>query len=451
MFHDGKFARMSHDLSARSPAGTASPLIGDPEYTGRLVSGGSPDTRELVSTVERLTEQVNSLETQQLNFIQADIQHLRELAVLNRAADALGQRRNFAQVMLETASEALAIMQGTSAWIIEPDASGKIRAIQTAHGPLTDPSKLPLEARDLYDRVVQEKPNDPLILPHYDPEACDKLFVAQKVATGKHLMGVAIIYAPPETVTDSHHIRLLQSLLQQAAIACENARLFETLSGMIVDVVIAMALAIESRDPYTGGHVMRVTAYSLLLANAAGLSDTDKSILRLGGLLHDIGKVAVPDAILRKPDKLNDAEFEIMKAHASVGHQIISEIPQLMWVGSVVRSHHERWDGAGYPDGLSGERIPLVARVAAIADMFDAMTSDRPYRKGMAFDVAQKEIARCAGTQFDGNLTRYFVDLAPETFALANLHMRKWRESGNRLGTLGIIDMLDLNLPRISS
>lgn len=442
---------MSSDPSAKPLSVSAAPLIGDPESAGFPGVGIPTDTGELISTVERLTEQVNSLESQQLNFIQADIQHLRELAVLNRAADALGQRRTFTQVMRETATEALAIMKGTSAWIIEPDATGKIRSIQTPAGPLTDPNKLPLEARDLYDRVVQEKPHDPLILPHYDPEACDKLFIAQKVATGKHLMSVAVLYAPPQAVTDSHHIRLLTSLLQQAAIACENARLFETLSGMIVDVVIAMALAIESRDPYTGGHVMRVTAYSLLLANAAGLGDSDKSVLRLGGLLHDIGKVAVPDAILRKPGKLDDAEFDIMKTHASVGHQIISEIPQLTWVGSVIRSHHERWDGTGYPDGLAGENIPLPARVAAIADTFDAMTSDRPYRKGLDFEVAQKEIAAFAGTQLDATLCKHFVELAPETFALANLHMRNWRKSNNRPGMMGIIDMLDLNLPRLAS
>lgn len=404
-----------------------------------------------LGAVGALTQRLEELELQQLAFIQSDIQHLRELAVLNRMADALGQRRAFQQVLRDTAAETAGVIgEGARVWVIEPNAAGKILTIHNAAGSALTPAELPLEVRDLFDRVVAEKSDEPMAMPPYDPDAPEGMFLALGIKTAKHLMGVLVLWGnDPGKLNDSHQTRLLRSMLHQTAVACENARLFETLSSMIVDVVIAMALAIESRDPYTGGHVMRVTAYSLLLAQQAGASRDDLSILRLGGLLHDIGKVAVPDAILRKPGKLDNDEFAIMKTHAAVGHQIISPIPQLAAVAPVVRHHHERYDGKGYPDGLAGEAIPWVARICAIADTFDAMTSDRPYRKGMDMRVALEEIARCAGTQFDPELAKVFVKNEPARFAEAHELLRQWREGADRADTLGLIELLEMNLPRL--
>ena len=164
-------------------------------------------------------------------------------------------------------------------------------------------------------------------------------------------------------------------------------------------------------DEYTGGHTYRVTTYSMLLAEKLDMSPADVDLIRIGTPLHDIGKIGIDDAILRKPDKLTPEEFEIMKTHTVKGAEIIATVPDLRPIIPIVRSHHERWDGKGYPDGLGGEAIHPLARVVALADAFDAMTSDRPYRKGMPAAVAFAEIEKMAGKQFDPVFAAAFLSL----------------------------------------
>jgi putative nucleotidyltransferase with HDIG domain len=172
-----------------------------------------------------------------------------------------------------------------------------------------------------------------------------------------------------------------------------------------------LAQAVEMRDQYTGGHTARVTNYSLLLAEQLNLSDGDKELLRIGTPLHDIGKIGIDDAILRKPDRLTPEEFEVMKLHTVKGAEILATVPDLHPVIPIARSHHERWDGAGYPDGLSGEAIPALARIVAVTDAFDAMTSDRPYRSGMAAEAAFLEVEKGIGKQFDPNCAAAFLQI----------------------------------------
>jgi putative nucleotidyltransferase with HDIG domain len=180
---------------------------------------------------------------------------------------------------------------------------------------------------------------------------------------------------------------------------------------MFLQTISALASAIETRDPYTGGHTARVTAYSLLLGEELGLSAKELDHLRTGGPLHDIGKIGIDDCILRKPDKLTDAEFDIMKAHTTLGDDILKAIPEMKEIRPIVRSHHERWDGRGYPDGLAAEAIPLLARVVAVADSFDAMTTKRPYNTHHVKtpDEAFAEVERCSGAQFDPQCAQAFV------------------------------------------
>jgi putative nucleotidyltransferase with HDIG domain len=165
------------------------------------------------------------------------------------------------------------------------------------------------------------------------------------------------------------------------------------------------------RDAYTGGHTARVTAYSLLIGEALGLSAKEMDDLRTGGPLHDIGKIGIDDAVLRKPDKLTKEEFEVMKAHTTLGDDILKAIPEMKDIRPIVRSHHERWDGKGYPDGTAGEAIPLLARVVAVADSFDAMTTKRPYNTNLVKspEEAFAEVLRCAGSQFDPRCAHAFV------------------------------------------
>jgi HD-GYP domain-containing protein (c-di-GMP phosphodiesterase class II) len=192
-------------------------------------------------------------------------------------------------------------------------------------------------------------------------------------------------------------LRRLRLFAGPLAHALENARLYAARQRAFVETVTALAEAVEKRDPYTGGHLQRVVAYSLLLGNELGLEVDELENLRLGATLHDIGKLGVPDGVLLKAGPLDDAEAAVMRRHPADGAAIISRIESLRPLVPIVRNHHERMDGRGYPDRLAGEAIPLPARVVAVADTFDAMTTSRPYREALAREVAAAEIRRVAG------------------------------------------------------
>jgi HD-GYP domain-containing protein (c-di-GMP phosphodiesterase class II) len=171
----------------------------------------------------------------------------------------------------------------------------------------------------------------------------------------------------------------------------------------------ALITAVDKRDHYTRRHSEDVTEYSLMIAEQIGLSQDTMRTLRLAGLLHDLGKIAIPDSILRKPGKLTDEEYEVMKQHPVFGWLIVGAIPSLSETLPAVRHHHERYDGRGYPDRLAGEDIPLLGRLMAVADAFSAMTTDRPYRKGMGLAEAVDQLHKGSGTQFDPAMVDAFV------------------------------------------
>lgn len=180
--------------------------------------------------------------------------------------------------------------------------------------------------------------------------------------------------------------------------------------------VRALADAVEARDAYTARHAERVAAYGLEIARACGIETGDGPDLEFGFLLHDIGKIAISDAILYKPGHLTDDERDVMRRHPVIGEEIVRGIDFLGGARQVVCSHHERWDGAGYPDRLAGEQIPLSARVFAVADTLDALTSDRPYRAAASFREARRVIAEAAGTQFDPQIADAFDDIPDAKF-----------------------------------
>jgi len=179
----------------------------------------------------------------------------------------------------------------------------------------------------------------------------------------------------------------------------------------------AMGDALDLRDEETEGHSRRVTAYTLALAQAMGLDSDELRVIARGAFLHDIGKIATPDSILLKPGKLSAEEMTIMKQHCERGYEMLRKIPFLREAAEIVHAHQERFDGSGYPQGLRGEEIPLGARIFAIADSLDAMTSDRPYRKGTTFASATEEIVRCAGQQFDPQIVEVFLAVPNNTWS----------------------------------
>jgi HD-GYP domain-containing protein (c-di-GMP phosphodiesterase class II) len=215
---------------------------------------------------------------------------------------------------------------------------------------------------------------------------------------------------PPFTEADFF---LADALAAAVSAAIESALLVEEQRALFQNTVAALARAVELRDRYTGTHTQRVTDYSVLLARELGLSAGEEQQIRVGTPLHDIGKIGISDAILQKPGRLSAAEFEQMKSHTVTGALMLASIPGMGPMIPIVRHHHERWDGAGYPDGLAGEAIPTLARIVAVADAFDAMTSDRPYRPALPPAAAFAEILAQAGSQFAPACARAFARLRP--------------------------------------
>jgi HD-GYP domain-containing protein (c-di-GMP phosphodiesterase class II) len=181
--------------------------------------------------------------------------------------------------------------------------------------------------------------------------------------------------------------------------------------------VQALSNAVEARDAYTGKHAERVTAYGIAIAEASGLNTDHTPGIEFGFLLHDVGKVGVPDAILFKSSALSDDEFALIAQHPVIGSEILRDVDFLGEAKLVVRHHHERWDGTGYPDHLSGDDIPLSARVFAVADALDALTTDRPYRRATGFRTAREEILANAGSHFDPDVVAAYDTIPDEMFA----------------------------------
>ena len=185
----------------------------------------------------------------------------------------------------------------------------------------------------------------------------------------------------------------------------------DELEKAYLDTIAVLRQTVEAKDPYTRGHSDRVSAYSVLIGEKMGLSEKDIHTLKIGGLFHDIGKIGVPDSILLKESRLTDDEYSQIKNHPSIGSHILGDVPMFQDIIPIVLHHHERFDGKGYPSQLKGYDIPLFARIAAVADTFDAMTSKRSYRDSLPLDTVVAEIKRVSGTQFDPDIAKVFLDI----------------------------------------
>ncbi|MBI5052702.1 MAG: diguanylate cyclase, partial [Chloroflexi bacterium] len=225
------------------------------------------------------------------------------------------------------------------------------------------------------------------------------------------LLGVLVVSSDHVNAFHRDDVLLLETLAAQLAPAVENARLFRDLSASNDYTLDALAAALDARDKETEGHSRRVVAYTLAIARRMNLTQQELDTIRRGALLHDIGKIGVPDAILLKAGPLTEEERAVMRRHPEWGQRILSGIPFLDVAAEIVCTHQERWDGGGYPRQLKGEAIPLGARVFAVADTYDAITSDRPYRAGRSYSIARAEIEAGSGTQFDPRAVEIFLQI----------------------------------------
>jgi putative nucleotidyltransferase with HDIG domain len=237
--------------------------------------------------------------------------------------------------------------------------------------------------------------------------------------TPRRRLGVLHLDRGPfqEPFTESE-LYLADAIAASVAVGIESTQLIEQQREQFLQTVTTLARTVEARDQYTGDHTRRVTEYSLLLADELNVAASERHLIEVGTPLHDIGKIAIDDAILRKPGKLSLGEFESMKTHTVKGAAMLDSMFSLVPMIPIVRHHHERWDGTGYPDGLAHEQIPLNARVVAVADAFDAMTTNRPYRPAMTFEQAYQELVHKAGSHFDPACVQAFLRVRPRIEAM---------------------------------
>jgi putative nucleotidyltransferase with HDIG domain len=212
-----------------------------------------------------------------------------------------------------------------------------------------------------------------------------------------------------QRVFSDEEIRFCRLMADHAGLMLRNARITQELEQQHLHTVGALAAALEAKDAYTGGHAQAIAALADAVGEEVGLCPRDRRALRLGALLHDVGKIGIPERILNKPDRLTDEEYAVMKRHTEIGAEIITGIPGLAEVAALVRWSHERWDGRGYPDGLAGSAIPLGASIIAVCDAYHAMTEDRIYRRALPVEAAVAELRRCSGTQFSPGVVEAFV------------------------------------------
>ncbi len=241
--------------------------------------------------------------------------------------------------------------------------------------------------------------------------------VVVPVASKERILGVLQAINKKEGNFTDEDLEMLETLAHQVGTAIENALLYQEQRETFLGITMALVDALEKRDTYTGGHTRRVCEYSTATARHLGLPEKTLNELHLSAILHDIGKIGVSDQVLQKPGRLEPDEFTEMKRHPEIGAEILEHVKSLRTLIGGVRHHHEKYDGSGYPDKISGKEIPLVGRIIAVVDAFDAMTSTRPYRTALSHECALKELVDCRGTQFDPQVVEAFLKAYQEGLA----------------------------------
>jgi HD-GYP domain-containing protein (c-di-GMP phosphodiesterase class II) len=244
-------------------------------------------------------------------------------------------------------------------------------------------------------------------------------FLAVKIKQNEKSYGwLGLISFNLEEIFRQGELSMLISVAEQLAGVITNTDLYQDLENFICSMVKSLVFAIEAKDIYTRGHSERVSKYCMLIGEQLGLGEKEYNDLKWASILHDIGKIGIPESILNKPDRLTDAEYDIIKGHPKKGSEILQPIDQLAGSLSGIIHHHERYDGDGYPQGLKGEEIPLIARIISVADTFDAINSTRAYRETRSPEKALKIIEEVAGSQLDSRIVDTFMKVYKEDLKL---------------------------------
>jgi response regulator RpfG family c-di-GMP phosphodiesterase len=233
--------------------------------------------------------------------------------------------------------------------------------------------------------------------------------IATPIPIRGHCIGVLEVLNKARGTFNRQDTERLKAMSREIAVAIDNARLYDEVKRAFIESMLNMAKAEKFRDNDTGLHIERCGEYAQRLATEVGFAEKDLENLRVSMMMHDIGKIAIPDAILLKPGKLDDEEMKIMKTHAAKGGQILGQAPHLIRAVEIATTHHEKWDGSGYPQGLKGQAIPIAGRLAAVIDVFDALMSKRPYKDPFTPEQVKSMLLESRGTHFDPELLDLFL------------------------------------------
>lgn len=402
------FGEIQITNKARSPILFKENIIG---YVCGVEINGAGNLAQMLSYMANCEED-NELLTIENNEIHG------EMRVLYNLTEKLTASKSVSECIKISFNELIKITKGEFTGILLRDSTGEALILEEASGPIVVGEKV----INNYDKLFKEMNGKSEIISNtsinedyacFQPEVKSLMYSPIKIRN--KVIGLIFVGSESEEGFTSKDVKILSAVAFQTASAIENTKLYEDLKKTFTDVVYVLSETIEKRDYYTGGHTKRVMELSASIGRFMNLPKEEIERLSLAAILHDIGKIGIRDSVLNKTSELDDTEFEIMKMHPIFGDEILNRVDQLHNITPGIRSHHERFDGTGYPDGLKGEEIDIIARIIAVADTFDAMTTDRPYRKGIDKEVAIKELNKYSGIQHDSEVVEAFTKLFYKT------------------------------------
>ena len=393
--------------------------LNEPDFEN--VMSGSQFANALEKILPRLIQktQINLENQTELEDLSKSLtQSYEEINLLHRISDGMKitqQPHTFFANVCRDLIEVVNAQKLLVLWTDQDCPLGPIHRVITPGEPELDESEIRLLWQRLQTQIestanilIDSNVDRPYLF-HWPPSIHN--LVGVPIRRSENIMGALVAFNKiGKADFDSIDTKLLMSLANESAVYLENFRLYRDLQELFIGALRALTSSIDAKDPYTCGHSERVAYISRWIAEHLSLKSADTHNVYLAGLLHDIGKIGVAEAVLRKPGKLTAGEFEQINRHPQIGSNILSGIKQMEKVTPAVLSHHEHFDGSGYPSGVRGKNIPLAGRIVKLADAFDAMTSDRTYRKALPRTAALVEIRRFSGTQFDPELAEVFLN-----------------------------------------
>ena len=381
----------------------------DPLATTRIpLNSLDSQIREIVTTPETVSKEQPAVETERQAQTEKLINNLETLYTVGRAINSIQTVEELLDQIAETVLTVFSDVQLVCILLNEDGKDFEPKTIKTRPGVPSQPLQISWS-------IVNEAAEEEVCILANDAVRDDR-FEASESIMAMNLRSVmcaplvnkgevlGVIYVDNREKPDNFDeddTALLSALASQSAVAIDNSRLYENIQKAYHEVILALMNTVEAKDPYTRGHSQRVSRCALGIARELGLGEEESRRIKTAAELHDIGKIGVRDLIIGKESSLSTTEFDLMKDHVVTGENIIKPIEYLHFAGPMVRHHHERYDGGGYPDGLKGDEIPLGARVIGVADAFDAMTTKRPYNEPMSFEESLKEFESLKGKQFD--------------------------------------------------